>query len=249
MPSTNPTVRSARLIFFAVMIVSASALLGLSLVRGRSMIDMLAEVITRFVVPLNALIMFAFAVIISLIVGIFLHYLIFELRGKFIFDENHANAMKDAVLGGNPVSEEGYLDKAKEIFRGDETIFARVLLRFLGERGTRAARPASVWLAIQDEEFDRLKRNLMFLSFSSVVSPALGFLGTAVGMVAAFYEISIKDTVTPSDLALSIQIALITTVIGLVLKTVAMVLKTFVMHSIAKREDQLFLVYQRLFER
>ena len=249
MPSTNPAVRSARLIFFAMMIVSASALLGLSLVRGRSMIDMLAEVITRFVVPLTAVIMFAFAVITSLIVGIFLHYLIFELRGKFIFNENRASRMKEAVLGDNPVSEEGYLEEARKIFHGDETIFARVLLRFLGERGTSAARPASVWLAIQDEEFDRLKRNLMFLSFSSVVSPALGFLGTAVGMVAAFYEISIKDTVTPSDLALSIQIALITTVIGLILKTLAMVLKTFVMHSIAKREDQLFLVYQRLFER
>ncbi|HHN74334.1 MAG TPA: MotA/TolQ/ExbB proton channel family protein, partial [Acidobacteria bacterium] len=97
--------------------------------------------------------------------------------------------------------------------------------------------------------FDRLKRNLVFLSFASVVSPALGFLGTAVGMVAAFYEISIQDSVTPADLALSIQIALITTVIGLVLKTLAMLLKTFVMHSIARREDQLYLVYQRLFER
>ncbi len=240
-------VRSARLLFFAVMAVSASALLGLSLVRGRSMIDMLSEVITRFVVPLNALIMFAFAVIVSLIVGVFLNFLLFELRDQQIFDRRRTEQWRANL--SETTDSAHLLASARKAFADDQTIFARILLRFLGERGPEAARPASAWLAIQDEEFDRLKRNLVFLSFASVVSPALGFLGTAVGMVAAFYEISIQDSVTPADLALSIQIALITTVIGLVLKTLAMLLKTFVMHSIARREDQLYLVYQRLFER
>ncbi|MDQ7007124.1 MAG: MotA/TolQ/ExbB proton channel family protein [Acidobacteriota bacterium] len=240
-------VRSARLLFYAVTLLSASALLGLSVVRGRSMIDMLSEVITRFVVPLNAFIMFAFAVILSLIVGIFLHYLFFELRDPQIFDRPRTERWRASLQADGGTT--GIIGTAREAFAGDETVFAHILLRFLGENGPQSARPASVWLAIQDEEFDRLKRNLVFLSFASVVSPALGFLGTAVGMVAAFYEISIQDSVTPADLALSIQIALITTVIGLVLKTLAMVLKTFVMHSITRREDQLFLVYQRLFER
>jgi len=93
-----------------------------------------------------------------------------------------------------------------------------------------------------------VKRNLMYFSLASIMAPALGFLGTAVGMVAAFYEISIQDTVTPADLATSIQIALITTVVGLVIKTFAMLMKTFVIQSIGRREDQVVLAWQRLFE-
>ena len=39
-----------------------------------------------------------------------------------------------------------------------------------------------------------------------------------------------------------------TTVIGLVIKTISMLLKTAVIHSIGRREDQLSLAFQRLYE-
>ena len=239
---------SARTVFILAVMLSALSMLGISFVRGENMIDMMARVLTQYVVPVNAMIMFSFAVIISLTVGVFMHYYLFELRDRFMYDATHARQMSKAIHAAGKSAEERMVD-VKHLLEKDETLFGQVFRRFLHENGFAAPRPGKVWQALQDEEFDRVKRNMMYFSLASVLSPALGFLGTAVGMVAAFYEISIKDTVTPADLAMSIQIALITTVIGLTIKAIAMLLKTAVIHSIGRREDQLTVAYQRLFER
>lgn len=239
---------SARTVFILAVMLSALAMLGISFVRGENMIDMMARVLTQYVVPVNAVIMFSFAVIISLTVGVFVHYYLFELRDRFMYDATRARQMSKAIHAPGKSAEERMVD-VKHLLEKDDSLFGQVFRRFLHENGFAAPRPGKVWQALQDEEFDRVKRNMMYFSLASVLSPALGFLGTAIGMVAAFYEISIQDTVTPADLATSIQIALITTVIGLTIKTIAMLLKTAVIHSIGRREDQLTVAYQRLFER
>jgi biopolymer transport protein ExbB len=239
---------SARTVFLLAVTLSAAALLGLSFFRGESMVDLLARVITRFVVPVNALIMFFFAVIVSLIAGLFVHYYLFELKDVNVQNRSRARRIADILHGTDrPAAER--LSAVRQELDDDVTIFGQILRRFLNDKGFSSDRPGKVWQAIQDEEFDRVKRNLMYFSLASVLAPALGFLGTAVGMVSAFYEISIQDTVTPADLAMSIQIALITTVVGLVIKTVTMMLKTMLIHSIGRREDEMVLAYQRLFER
>jgi biopolymer transport protein ExbB/TolQ len=239
---------SARGLFLIAITVSAAALIGLSFTRGEGLVETLARVITRFVVPVNAVILFAFTVIVSLVIGIFLHYFLFELKDALMFDDARAKRLAQAYGAADKPALER-VGTMRGIVADDETLFGQIMRRFLGENGLSSERPNQVWQGLQDEEFDRVKRNLMYFSLASVLSPALGFLGTAVGMVSAFYEISVKDHVTPADLATSIQIALITTVIGLVIKTVAMMLKTMVIHSIERREDQMTLAFQRLFER
>lgn len=236
---------NARTVFLLAVVVSAAALLGSSFLRGESMINMLARAITEFVVPLNALIMFGFAVIIALVIGVFFHYYLFELRDQYLIDSGRAKAVA-ASLRDPTVPMEERVARARQALEGDPTLFAQILRRFLAENGLQASSPGRKWQELQDDEFERVKRNLMYFSLASVLAPAMGFLGTAVGMVAAFYEISILDTVTPADLATAIQIALITTVVGLIIKTIAMLLKTMIIHSVGRREDQLVLAYQQL---
>jgi len=243
-----PQKGSARAIFLIAVALAAFALFGVSLTRGEGLIDLLARVITQFVVPLNALIMFGFAVIVSLVVGVFVHYYMFELKDTFVFDRDGARKVAQ-VLHAPDRSASERAGSARKLLRQDRTLFGQVLSRFLAENGLDADRPGKIWQAAQDEEFERVKRNLMYFSLASVLAPAMGFLGTSVGMVSAFYEISIQDSVTPADLATAIQIALITTVCGLVIKTFAMLLKTMVVHSVGRREDQIGLAFQRLFER
>ncbi len=237
----------AKILFLVAISLSAIALVTISAVRGEGMIEGLARVITRFVVPINTLIMFGFAVIVSLTIGIFLHYYLFELRDRYIYNAERARKLTRTMVEGGASGEER-LAAARKLAEDDTTLFGQIFRRYINENGFAAPRPGKVWQAIQDEEFDRVKRNLMYFSLASVISPAIGFLGTAVGMVAAFYEISIQDTVTPADLATSIQIALITTVVGLVIKTISMLLKTAVIHSIGRREDQILVAYQQLLE-
>ncbi len=248
MSGTYKQAGTARTVFILAVSLSAIALLGISFLRGENMIEMLARTLTQFVVPVNAAIMFGFTVIVALTIGVFMHYYLFELRDRFMYDPERARLIAKQLHAPGKSAEERMAD-VKRVLDEDETLFSQIFRRFLNENGFSAPRPGKVWQALQDEEFDRVKRNMMYLSLASVISPAIGFLGTAVGMVAAFYEISIQDTVTPADLATSIQIALITTVVGLTIKTIAMLLKTAVIHSIGRREDQLTLAYQRLFER
>ncbi|MDH3283253.1 MAG: MotA/TolQ/ExbB proton channel family protein [Acidobacteriota bacterium] len=238
---------SARAIFLLAVALSAIALFALSFVRGEGMINLLARVITQFVVPLNALIMFGFAVIVSLVVGIFAHYYLFELKHELVYDGRLATHLAK-LLNATDRPLEQRIASARDLLRKDRTLFGQILQRFLAEKGFENDRPGKVWQSVQDEEFERVKRNLMYFSLASVLAPAMGFLGTSVGMVAAFYEISIQDTVTPADLAVAIQIALITTVCGLVIKTFSMLLKTMVVHSVGRREDQIGVAYQQLFD-
>lgn len=239
---------NARGVLFVAIVISATALLGLSFLRGEDLVDMLARVITKFVVPMNSMIMFSFAMIVALVVGIFLHYFLFELKDDMVYDRASAAKIAAALRAHDRPPAERTME-ARKMLENDETIFGHVLRRFLAENGFAAEQPGKVWQALQDEEFDRVKRNLMYFALASVLSPALGFLGTAVGMVAAFYEISTADQVTPAALATSIQIALITTVVGLIIKAIAMMLKTMLVHAIGRREDQVMAAYQRMLER
>lgn len=244
----NNELGSARTVFIAAIAFSALSLGGMALMRGDSLIEMLSRSITQWVVPFNAMIMFGFAVIIAIVAGTFIHYYLFELKTGAMLDRDSAHQIVARLKVRDQTAPQRH-QEAAQLLQRDETVFGAILRRFVNLRGLQADQPSKLWQSVQDEEFDRIKRNLMYFSLASVLAPAMGFLGTAVGMVAAFYQISIKDHVTPADLATSIQIALITTVVGLVIKTIAMLLKTAVIHSIGRREDQMVTAYQQLLER
>jgi biopolymer transport protein ExbB len=64
-------------------------------------------------------------------------------------------------------------------------------------------------------ELDFLERGLPVLATISNVAPMLGFLGTVIGMIAAFAAIEAAGQVEPSLVAGGIKVALITTASGL----------------------------------
>ena len=67
-----------------------------------------------------------------------------------------------------------------------------------------------------DQELKRLSKNLHLLELTGKIAPMIGLLGTVIGMVEAFREISaVQNMVDPSLLAGGIWEALITTVAGL----------------------------------
>lgn len=67
------------------------------------------------------------------------------------------------------------------------------------------------------QEVGRLHRSTDAIGLIASVAPMLGLLGTVVGMVGAFDTLSVSEGVAkPDQLAGSISVALITTVLGLV---------------------------------
>ncbi len=67
------------------------------------------------------------------------------------------------------------------------------------------------------------KQVLSFYNYISITAPTLGFLGTAVGMVAIFDDVGVAGA---EQLGGDLKIALITTVVGLGIRFVALFCKT-----------------------
>jgi len=80
----------------------------------------------------------------------------------------------------------------------------------------------------------RLEKNMTWISFIIAVSPMVGFLGTAVGMVMAFQAIEIAGDISPTVVAGGMQVALLTTVFALI---VAITIQFFYNYLAAKIES------------
>ncbi len=76
-----------------------------------------------------------------------------------------------------------------------------------------------------------LERNLSWLALFIALAPMLGFMGTVIGMIAAFNAIEIAGDISPTLVAGGIKVALITTVSGLV---VAIILQIFYNYCVSK---------------
>lgn len=76
-----------------------------------------------------------------------------------------------------------------------------------------------------------LEKNLSWISLFIAIAPMLGFLGTVIGMIAAFDAIEQAGTVSATIVAGGIKVALITTVFGLV---VAIILQVFYNYLLSK---------------
>lgn len=80
-------------------------------------------------------------------------------------------------------------------------------------------------------EVGRLERNVSWIALFIAIAPMLGFMGTVVGMIMAFADIKESGSVQAQDMAGNIQVALLTTLAGLV---VAIILQIFYNYITAK---------------
>jgi biopolymer transport protein ExbB len=125
----------------------------------------------------------------------------------------------------------GGTDAAQEVCRNTRgpvaSIFYQGLDRSSGEFDDVAK-------AIEDSgavEMGKLERGLSWISLFIAIAPMLGFMGTVIGMIAAFDKIAEANTINASIVAGGIKVALITTVSGLV---VAIILQVFYNYILSK---------------
>ncbi len=106
-------------------------------------------------------------------------------------------------------------------------VFQAGLMR--ADEGIEAVEKAVV--AYGSIEMSFLERGLVWLSLFIALAPMFGFLGTVIGMVAAFDAIEAAGDISPSLVARGIKIALLTTVFGLI---VAIILQFFYNYAVSK---------------
>lgn len=118
---------------------------------------------------------------------------------------------------------EGELESALNLCRANTSPYARLI-----EKGiTRIGRPMNdVLVAIENTgniEIATLSRGLPWLATIAAGAPMIGFLGTVIGMVQAFYAIAQSgSSATIDSFASGIYAALVTTVAGLIVGIVAL---------------------------
>lgn len=117
----------------------------------------------------------------------------------------------------------GDLDSARNLCRSTATPYARLI-----EKGiSRIGRPMNdVLVAIENTgniEVSRLEKGLPWLATTAAGAPMIGFLGTVIGMVRAFFNIASTGSASNiSTFADGIYTALVTTVAGLIVGLIAL---------------------------
>ncbi|MFQ5569973.1 MAG: MotA/TolQ/ExbB proton channel family protein [Rhodothermales bacterium] len=135
------------------------------------------------------------------------------------------------ILNVKRALEDGGIAAAEEVCANTRgpvaSVFQAGLLRV--DEGIDAVEKAVV--AYGSIEMSFLERGLVWLSLFIAMAPMFGFLGTVIGMVAAFDAIERAGDISPSLVANGIKIALLTTVFGLI---VAIILQFFYNYAVSK---------------
>ncbi len=86
-----------------------------------------------------------------------------------------------------------------------------------------------------EREVEGLSRGLGIIRLSYTISPLLGLLGTVLGMISAFKEVSLAGgAVNPQTLASGIWVALLTTAEGLTIAIVAFLMYHYLRFIVKK---------------
>lgn len=118
---------------------------------------------------------------------------------------------------------EGDVDNANRLCRKTNTPAARLVQKGI----SRIGRPMTdVLMAVENTgniEVSRLGKGLTWLSTTAAGAPMLGFLGTVIGMMDAFFKMSAAGSTSDiTTISGGISLALVTTVAGLIVGVIAL---------------------------
>lgn len=106
--------------------------------------------------------------------------------------------------------------EAYDLAKNDESFLGKVLAAGLGKLQEGYPQAIEAMQEVGEDETMKLEHKLNYIALIGTISPMVGLLGTVDGMVAAFQVIASSDTTPkPSELAMGISMALITTLVGL----------------------------------
>ncbi len=147
------------------------------------------------------------------ILGILALYIFLE---RYFFIKRAAKLTPNFLENIKDFVQDGKIETGIDYCKTIDSPEARMLEKGLA----RIGRPISdISNAMQNQgqlEVSKLEKNLNLLASASGAAPMLGFLGTVIGMIMAFFEISnVTGAVSPKLLASGIYTAMATTAAGL----------------------------------
>ncbi|MBQ3363082.1 MAG: MotA/TolQ/ExbB proton channel family protein [Muribaculaceae bacterium] len=164
-------------------------------------------------------------------------YIFFER----LFAINHANRQDHSFMDRiKEYIHRGEVDQALKLCQDTNTPYSRMI-----EKGvTRIGRPMNdVLVAIENVgnmEVAKLEKGFTWLATTAAGAPMIGFLGTVIGMVQAFFQLaSAGNNSNVTILASGIYQALVTTVAGLIVGILALFAYNFLTSRVNKVMNKL----------
>ncbi len=140
-------------------------------------------------------------------------YLTIKRAGQV--DQNFMNSIRASVESGN-------LQAAKALCQSVDAPMARMVEKGLDRIGKPLEDINKAIENVGNLELLKLERNLSTLASISGLGPMFGLLGTVLGLILSFQDMSTAENVTPQVLSSGIYQALTSTAMGLVVSIVAM---------------------------
>lgn len=125
----------------------------------------------------------------------------------------------------------GGVEAAKEVCRNTRGPVASIFYQGLSRADEGIEMVEKSVVSYGSVQMGLLERGISWISLFIALAPMLGFLGTVIGMIEAFDAIARENNISPNIVANGIQVALITTVSGLI---VAIILQVFYNYIISK---------------
>lgn len=153
------------------------------------------------------------------ILSIIAVYIFFErfmaIRKVSKDDTSFMNTIKDNILSNK-------IDSAISLCKATDSPIARMIEKGIGRLGRPLNDINTSIENVGKQEVYKLEKNLATMATVAGAAPMIGFLGTVIGMIQAFYRMSMAgNNIDVSMLSDGIYTAMVTTVAGLIVGIVA----------------------------
>jgi len=147
--------------------------------------------------------------------------------------ENLLNNVRDQIHSGN-------IQSALMLCKSNSTPDAKMLEKGISRIGLSMDEIEKSMEAVGKKELGRIEKNLGILSVIAKISPMFGFVGTIMGVIKIFYNISLQDNISIGLIAGGLYEKMITSAAGLIVGIIAFVLYSYLSHiadGIARRME------------
>ncbi|TDW95755.1 MotA/TolQ/ExbB proton channel family protein [Dinghuibacter silviterrae] len=151
----------------------------------------------------------------------------FYIRKVSKSDDNFMNIIRDHIINGN-------VQAARSLAKNTANPVARVIDKGIQRIGKPIDAIENSMENIGNLEIYKMEQNLGILSVIARIAPMFGFLGTIVGMIQLFYEITSTGVYDLTTIAGGIYVKMITSASGLIIGLLAFVGYSFLHTQIDK---------------
>ncbi len=126
------------------------------------------------------------------------------------------SSIKNFILSGN-------INAAKDMCRTSTSPDAKVIEKGLNRMGKPMAEIEKAMESVGKQEVYKLERNLNLLSIVAGIAPLFGFIGTILGVIKIFYNISLADNISIGLISGGLYQKMVTSAAGLMVGVFAFI--------------------------